>query len=35
MEKPKTQLEAIRMHLENFENITILDAIKEYGVTRL
>lgn len=35
MRKPETQLEAVRIHLEEFGHLTSLDAIKEYGITRL
>ena len=32
---PKNQKEAIALHLKQFGNITSLEAIKEYGITRL
>ena len=34
-EKPKSQLDAVMYHLKRFGNITSLDAIREYGITRL
>ena len=35
MKKPKTQKEAIILHLEFYGHITSLVAIREYGITRL
>ena len=35
MKQPKTQKEEILKHLTEFGQITSLEAIKEYGVTRL
>ncbi len=33
--KAKTQLEEVRIHLKGFGHLTSLDAINEYGITRL
>lgn len=33
--KASNQLEEVRNHLNDFGHITSLDAIKDYGVTRL
>ena len=32
---PKNQKEAVLYHLQQFQTITSLEAIKEYGATRL
>ena len=32
---PKNQKEAVLYHLKQFQTITSLEAIKEYGATRL
>ncbi len=35
MEKITTQKEAVKQHLLRHRHLTSLDAIKEYGITRL
>lgn len=33
--QPKTQKEAVKMHLNDYGHLTSLEAIREYGITRL
>ena len=35
MKQPTTQLEAVKNHLEYYGHLTSLEAIREYGCTRL
>ncbi len=35
MKQPSTQLEAVKNHLEYYGHLTSLEAIREYGITRL